>query len=82
MDSIGSQQIDYKAHILIGHTSIGEMTVICHWPYVPRQDEVQRKIDAECSTYATFLLCTPTSIMPIEDNRSRKQRTSSRLRFR
>jgi hypothetical protein len=29
-----------------------------------RQDELQQKIDAECSTYATFLLCTPTSIMP------------------
>jgi hypothetical protein len=81
MGSTGSQQIDYKTHILIGHTSSGMMTVICHWPYVPRQEEVQRKIDAECSTYAAFLLCTPTSIMPVA-NGGRKLRSSSRFGFR
>jgi hypothetical protein len=43
------------------------MVVIHHLQHVPRQDEVQQKIDAECSPYATFLLCTPTSIMPAND---------------
>ena len=81
MDSTGSQVIDYKTHILIGRASNGKMTVICHWPYVPRQDEVQQKIDAECSTYAAFLLCTPTSIMPVADNGGRKPRSSSRFGF-
>jgi len=82
MVSTGSQLIDYKTHILIGHTSNGKMTVICHWPYVPRQDEVQQKIDAECSTYAAFLLCTPTSTMPVAENGGRKAGYSSRFGFR
>ncbi len=82
MVGTSSQLIDYKTHILVGHTSSGKMTVICYWPYVPRQDEVQQKIDAECSTYATFLLCTPTSIMPVPNNGGRKGESSSRFRFR
>ena len=82
MDSTGSNVIDYKTHILIGHTADGKMTVIHHWPHVPRQDEVQQKIDAECSTYAAFLLCTPTSIMPVEDGGGHKSGPSRRLGFR
>ena len=82
MDSSGSQRIDYKTHILIGHTSSGKMTVICHWPHVPRQDEVEQRIAAECSTFATFLLCTPTSIMPVEDSGTHKPRPSRRFGFR
>ena len=61
-------QIDYTTHILIGSSSSGEMTVICHWPYVPRQAEVKAKLDATLGTYAVFLLCTPTSIMPVQNN--------------
>jgi len=45
MDS-GSQQIDYKTHILIGYASGGMMGVIFDWPHLPRQEEVQQKIDA------------------------------------
>jgi len=82
MGSTGSQLIDYKTHILIGHASNGKTTVICHWPYVPRQDEVRQKIDAECSTCAAFLLCTPTSIMPVPNNGGRKAAYSSRFGFR
>ena len=33
MESTGSQRVDYKTYILIGHTSSGEMTVICHLPH-------------------------------------------------
>ena len=82
MNSAGSQVISYKTHILIGHTAGGKMTVIYHWPHVPRQDEVQQKIDAECSTYATFLLCTPTSIMPAANDGEHKPRSSRRFGFR
>jgi hypothetical protein len=81
MDSPGSQGISYKTHILIAHTAGGKMVVLHHWPHVPRQDEVQRKIDAECSTYATFLLCTPTSIMPAKSNGEREQKSSPRRRY-
>jgi hypothetical protein len=56
--------------------------MIYYWPHVPRQDEVQQKIDAGCSTYATFLLCTPTFIMPIANNGGPKPRSSRRLGFR
>jgi hypothetical protein len=81
MDSTGSQLVDYKTHILIGHASSGKMTVIYHWPNVPRQDEVQQKIDAVQDTYAAFLLCTPTSIMPVEDKGGQKPRSSPRRAF-
>ena len=80
MENNGSQPIDYKTHILIGLTSSGKMTVICHWPHLPRQAEVQRTIDALQEGYATFLLCTPTSIMPVQSNGERKQKSSPRSR--
>ena len=76
-----TQQIDYKTHILIGSASSGRMTVICHWPYVPRQTEVKEKIDAVQETYAVFLLCTPTSIMPVEKNGSVGAKRRSLGRF-
>jgi hypothetical protein len=60
------QQIDYKTHILIGVRGGGIMTVICHWHYLPRQTEVQHKIATTHESYDTFLLCTPTSIMPAQ----------------
>jgi hypothetical protein len=40
------------------------MTVIADWPHVPRQAEVQKEIDGARNGYATFVLCTPTSIIP------------------
>jgi hypothetical protein len=82
MDSTSSQGISYKTHILIGYTASGKMTVIYHWPHVPRQEEVQQKIDAECSTYATYLLCTPTSIMPVANDGGPKPRFSMRFGLR
>ena len=62
----GDQAIDYKTHILIGARAGGVMTVIAVWPYVPRQAEVQKKIEGTRDQYATFVLCTPTSIMPAQ----------------
>jgi hypothetical protein len=54
------------------------MTVICHWPYVPPQEEVQQKIDAAKGSYTAFLLCTPTSIMGVENGAARNQGSSRR----
>lgn len=71
--------IDYNTHILIGSTSSGKMSVIYHWPHLPQQAEVQQKIDALQEGYATFLLCTPTSIMPASSNGNRTQKSSPRL---
>jgi hypothetical protein len=56
--------VDYKTHILVGVQDNGTMTVIAHWPNVPRQAEVQSQIDAARQALVTFLLCTPTSILP------------------
>jgi hypothetical protein len=56
--------IDYKTHILIGVRDNGVMTVIADWPYVPKQSEVQEEIDTSRNGYVTYVLCTPTSIMP------------------
>jgi hypothetical protein len=82
MDSTSSQGISYKTHVLIGCTASGNMTVIYHWPHVPRQEVVQQKIDAESSTYAIYLLCTPTSIMPVVNDGRPRLRSSGRLGFR
>lgn len=56
--------IDYKTHILIGVRANGVMTVIADWPHVPRQAEVQQEIAGARDGYTTFVLCTPTSIIP------------------
>ena len=63
-----SGEISYKTHILIGVRANGVMTVIADWPHVPKQAEVQKEIDGARDGYATFALCTPTSIMPAGDN--------------
>ena len=52
------------------------MVVICHWPHLPRQVEVQQRMESVQEWYATFLLCTPTSIMPVENNGERKRGSS------
>ena len=73
MESSSSRPIDYDTHILIGSKSSGKMIVICHWSHLPRQAEVQQRMESVQEWYATFLLCTPTSIMPVENNGERKQ---------
>ena len=55
--------ISYKTHILVGVRPSG-MTVLAHWPYVPKQSEVQLEIERGRNGYVTYVLCTPTSIMP------------------
>jgi len=62
MDKSG-QLIDYKTHILIGAQADGVMNVIDAWPHVPSQAEVEKAIDGTSGPYATFALCTPTSVM-------------------
>ena len=64
MSSDERQPLDYKTHILIGVRPNGIMTVIADWPYVPRQTEVQERIDVTLENYDAFVLSTPTSIMP------------------
>jgi hypothetical protein len=66
MSSDGQHQLGYKTHILIGVRGSGSMSIICHWHYLPRQAEVQNKIAGTHESYDTFLLCTPTSIMPVQ----------------
>ena len=55
--------ISYKTHILVGVRPNG-MKVLADWPYVPKQSEVQREIENGRNGYVTYVLCTPTSIMP------------------
>jgi len=68
MDSKGLQQIDYKIHLLIGYASKGTMGVIFHWPHLPRQEEVQQKIESVREAYAhsccarRLRSCTPRTI--------------------
>jgi hypothetical protein len=64
MHNSSSAPIDYKTHILIAIRGDGVMTVICDWPHLPTQVEVQEQIDASAHGYAQFALCTPTSILP------------------
>ena len=60
-------KVDYHTHILIGVHASGTMTVICHWSHVPRQADVQDQIGKAREPYSSFLLCTPTSILPRRD---------------
>jgi hypothetical protein len=59
--------VDYHTHILIGVESSGSMRVICHWTLVPRQTDVQDQIGKAKGSFAQFLLCTPTAILPLPD---------------
>lgn len=63
-----SAQVTYKTHILVGVRPNGIMTVIADWPHVPKQAEVQEEIQQVRDGYATFALCTPTSIMAANGN--------------
>jgi hypothetical protein len=69
---------DYNTHILIGSTSGGNMTVICRWPHIPRQAEVEQVIRMSKEGHSTFLLCTPTSILPVNADGQREQQSSAR----
>jgi len=69
-------EVTYKTHILIGVRSNGVMTVIAEWPHVPRQAEVLEQIRQAGNGYATFALCTPTSIMPASGNGGHSARRS------
>jgi hypothetical protein len=44
------------------------MSVIADWPHVPRQSEVEDRINDARNGYVSFALCTPTSIMPAGAN--------------
>ena len=59
-----SGELSYKTHILVGVRSKGVMTVIADWPHVPKQADVQKEIVAAREGYVTFVLCTPTAIIP------------------
>ena len=58
-----TSDISYKTHILVGVRPNG-MKVLADWPYVPKQVEVQKEIDAAHNGYVTYMLCSTTSIMP------------------
>ena len=47
---------------------LAPLRLIADWPHLPKQAEVQEKIDGAHNEYVTFLLCTPTSIMPAVGN--------------
>ena len=67
------ERIDYATHILIGIKKTGDMTVLAQWPRVPRQIDVDGKIQSAGEIYATFVLCTPTSIIPAPSASSTKR---------
>jgi hypothetical protein len=58
-----TRELSYKTHILIGVGANGAMTVIADWPHLPKQAEVQDKINKARDGYVAFALCTPTSIL-------------------
>ena len=59
-----TSDISYKTHILVGVRPDG-MKVLADWAYVPKQADVQKEIEAARDGYVTFMLCSPTSIMPV-----------------
>jgi hypothetical protein len=77
MDNSDTRPVDYRTHILIGRTSSGKMMIISEWPHLPRQAEVQQKIDATKEPYTTYLLCTPTSILSAGWNGGGQRRGSA-----
>jgi hypothetical protein len=80
MNDNKSARFGYKTHILIGCTRNGEMTVICRWPHVPRQAEVEQVMRMSNEGLSTFLLCTPTSILPVNVGGQQEQQSSAPLK--
>jgi hypothetical protein len=70
-------EVTYKTHILVGIRENGVMTVIADWPHLPKQAEVLDEIANASSGYASFVLCTPTSILPAGGNGGRARRSPS-----
>jgi hypothetical protein len=56
-----SAEITYKTHILIG---------------VPRQSDVQDRMNDARNGYVSFALCTPTSIIPAASNGGHSSRSN------
>jgi hypothetical protein len=71
-----SAEITYKTHILIGVRENGVMTVIADWPHLPRQSEVQDRMNDARNGYVSFALCTPTSIIPAASNGGHSSRSN------
>ena len=63
-----STEVTYKTHILVGVRPNGVMVVIADWPHVPKQADVLEEIRLVRDGYATYALCTPTSIMVANGN--------------
>jgi hypothetical protein len=74
------RRFDYETHILIGCTADGKMTVVCHWLHLPRQAEIEQAIRLSKEGHAAFLLCRPTSILPVTANGEQEQVSSARLK--
>jgi hypothetical protein len=68
-----NERIDYSTHVLVGVKKSGDMAVIAHWPRVPRQTDVDAKVQAAGETYVEFALCTPTSIITAASASPRKR---------
>ena len=73
-----SAGFDYKTHILIGCTSDDKLTMICHWLHLPRQAEVEQAMHLSKEGHVIFLLCTPTSVLPVSADGQREQQFSAR----
>jgi hypothetical protein len=65
---VSTAELTYKSHILIGVRENAVMTVIADWPHLPKQSEVEDRINDTRNDYSAFVLCTPTSIMPAGGN--------------
>jgi hypothetical protein len=70
----------YRTHILIGVRQDGVITVIANWPHVPKQADVQKAIEAARDGYATFALCTPTSVLPARNSEAASRSHGGRRR--
>ena len=55
MDNTEPRAVDYKTHILIGVRADGVMKVICDWPHVPTQADVQEEMNAARDGFAQAL---------------------------
>jgi hypothetical protein len=50
--------------------------VIADWPHLPRQSEVQDRMNDARNGYVSFALCTPTSIIPAASNGGHSSRSN------